>query len=88
MSKDFIEERLAAHYITNWTADPFTCGAYSYATLDTHWAKNVLAEPLEQTLYFAGEALYNGTEAGTVEGALANGIEVARKMIADGITNL
>jgi monoamine oxidase len=85
VSKDFIEERLAAYYITNWTADPFTRGAYSYATLDTHWAKNILATPLEQTLYFAGEALYNGPEGGTVEGALANGIEVAREMIADGV---
>jgi monoamine oxidase len=87
VDNNFIEERLLSHYITNWTADPFTRGAYSYATLDTHWAKDVLAKPLEQTLYFAGEALYKGTEAGTVEGALANGIEVARKMIADGVSD-
>jgi monoamine oxidase len=87
VDNNFIEERLLNHYTTNWIADPFTRGAYSYATLDTHWAKDVLAKPLEQTLYFAGEALYNGTEAGTVEGALANGIEVTRKMIAAGISN-
>jgi monoamine oxidase len=85
IDKNFIEERLVAYHITNWTANTFIRGAYSYATLDTHWAKNVLAEPLEQTLYFAGEALYNGKETGTVEGALASGIEVAREMIADGV---
>ena len=83
VDQNFIEERLIAYYITNWTSEPFTRGAYSYATLDTHWAKELLAKPLEQTLYFAGEALYDGTEAGTVEGALANGIEVARRMITD-----
>ena len=77
----FIQKKLVAHHITNWTADPFTRGAYSYATLDTHWAKEVLLQPVEQTLYFAGEALYKGTETGTVEGALASGIEVAREMI-------
>jgi monoamine oxidase len=77
----FIQKKLVAHYITNWTADPFSRGAYSYATLDTHWAKEVLLQPVEQTLYFAGEALYKGTETGTVEGALASGIEVAREMI-------
>lgn len=78
-----IKEKLVGHYITNWTAEPFTRGAYSYATLDTHWAKKKLSEPVEQTLYFGGEALYEGTETGTVEGALANGIEIARKMISD-----
>lgn len=85
VNKQFIEDRLIAYYITNWTAEPFTRGAYSYATLDTHWAKDVLASPLEKTLYFAGEALYKGGESGTVEGALANGIEVARNMIADAL---
>jgi monoamine oxidase len=85
VDKNFIEGKLAAYYITNWVENPFILGAYSYATLDTHWAKNVLAEPLGQTLYFAGEALYKGKETGTVEGALASGIEVAREMIADGV---
>jgi monoamine oxidase len=81
VSKTFIETKLVAFYITNWTADPFTRGAYCYATLDTEWAKKLLRQPVEQTLYFAGEALYEGTETGTVEGALANGIEVAREII-------
>jgi len=83
VDKKFIEDRLVAYYITNWAADPFTHGAYSYATLDTHWAKEILAQPLEQTLYFAGEALYKGGESGTVEAALANGIEVARELITN-----
>jgi len=82
VGKLFIEKKLVAHSIVNWTVEPFTYGAYSYATLDTKWAKKVLGEPIEETLYFAGEALYDGTEAGTVEGALANGIEVARNIIA------
>jgi monoamine oxidase len=81
VEKDFIKKELVAHYITNWTSDKFTRGAYSYPTLDTNWAKDVLLQPIEQTLYFAGEALYKGTETGTVEGALASGIEVARSII-------
>jgi monoamine oxidase len=83
VDESFIKEKMVGHYITNWTADPFTRGAYSYATLDTHWAKKLLSEPMEQTLYFGGEALYEGRETGTVEGALANGIQVAQKMISD-----
>jgi monoamine oxidase len=81
--ENFIEERLVAFHITNWIEETFSRGAYSYATLDTHWAKDVLAEPVEQTIYFAGEALYKGTETGTVEGALANGREVAHQIIAE-----
>jgi len=82
VTENFIEEKLAAYHITNWTADPFTLGAYSYATLDTQWAKDVLQQPVEETLYFAGEALYKGTETGTVESALASGVEAAREIIA------
>ena len=83
VDKTFIQQKLIAQHVINWTGEPFTHGAYSYATLDTHWAKQVLSEPIEETLYFAGEALYNGTETGTVEGALANGIEVARNIIIE-----
>jgi monoamine oxidase len=82
VERDFIKKKLVAYYITNWTADKFTRGAYSYPTLDTHWAKNVLLKPVERTLYFSGEALYKGSETGTVEGALASGIEVAREIIS------
>ena len=80
-TEDFIRENLVAHHITNWMQEEFTRGAYSYATLDSHWAKTILAQPVEQTLYFAGEALYNGTETGTVEGALTNGRDVAHTII-------
>jgi len=32
-----------------------------------------LTKPVEQTLYFASEAYYEGAEMGTVEAALASG---------------
>ena len=52
-------------------------GSYSYSTLQTTQARSVLIEPIEDTLYFAGEALYEGTEMGTVEAALTSGNKVA-----------
>jgi monoamine oxidase len=85
VSRDFIQKKLIAYHITNWAAEVFSCGAYSYATLDNDWAKKKLSEPLEQTLFFSGEALYAGTQTGTVEAALSNGIEVAREMIVNGV---
>lgn len=80
--EQFILNRLKANVISNWIIDPYTLGAYSYATLETKEAKKVLSAPVDNTLFFAGEALYEGTETGTVEGALVSGTEVARGIIA------
>ncbi len=83
VSRASILQNMKASKVINWTNETFSLGAYSYATLDTVWAKKALSVPIEHTLYFAGEALYQGSETGTVEGALANGIEVARQIIVD-----
>jgi monoamine oxidase len=34
--------------------------------------------PVEETLFFAGEALYEGSEIGTVEAALVTGLAAAK----------
>jgi monoamine oxidase len=47
----------------------------------TQEAKNILNQPVADTLFFAGEALYEGTEMATVEAALASGISTARKIL-------
>jgi monoamine oxidase len=77
----FLEQQLLAYKVFNWIADPFSCGAYSYATVATQEAKNILNQPVADTLFFAGEALYEGTEMATVEAALASGISTARKIL-------
>ena len=45
-------------------------------------AKKVLQQPAADTVYFSGEALYEGVEIGTVEAALRQGRETAHQMIA------
>jgi monoamine oxidase len=45
-------------------------------------ARRLLKEPLEDTLYFAGEGLYEGEVPGTVEAAFSSGATVADKIIA------
>jgi monoamine oxidase len=72
-----LQENLEWWKVFNWTNDPFTRGSYSYSTLRTAEARKILAEPVQSTLYFAGEALYDGPEMGTVEAALTSGKEVA-----------
>lgn len=66
-----------ATHVSNWHAEPFTAGAYSYELLTTSDARKQLNEPIEQTLFFAGEGYFNGPNGGTVEAALASGMQVA-----------
>jgi hypothetical protein len=40
-----------------------------------------LVQPIENTLFFAGEGLHQGPQIGTVEGALASGREVSHRLI-------
>ena len=76
-----LKKKLQWHKIYNWTNDSFTRGSYSYSTLDTDTARQVMIEPQEHTLFFAGEALYNGPEMGTVEAALTSGEKVAEMIL-------
>jgi monoamine oxidase len=80
-SKDSLRENLKAWHVANWGADPFAHGAYSYVTVHSTAAKKVLSEPIKETLFFAGEACYTGTEVATVEAALGSGKEVAAKVL-------
>lgn len=74
-----IEERLAAAWVHHWQRDPFARGAYSYVTVGGHGARRALAKPLQDTLFFAGEAADDEGEHGTVAGALASGERAARE---------
>ncbi len=74
--KQLTRDLVAARAI-NWARDPFARGAYSYATPETRMARSVLARPDGSALFIAGEALYPGRDMGTVEAALASGLETA-----------
>lgn len=76
-----LKEKVLWLQVINWTSDPFTRGSYSYSTINTATARKTLAEPVENTLFFAGEGLYDGPEMGTVEAALISGSETAEKVL-------
>jgi monoamine oxidase len=68
-------------HIANWTADPYTMGSYSYTTVGCEPSRHTLNTPVEDTLYFAGEALYSGPAMGTVEAAFASGKDAAERIL-------
>jgi monoamine oxidase len=71
-----VPAQLRAAYWHDWQADPFTRGAYSYLRVKGGNARDVLAQPLGDTLFFAGEAT-SRDYAGTVSGALETGENAA-----------
>lgn len=77
-----LEQMLAERQIYNWSADPYFEGAYSYAVIDGEKYMNEILQPVDSTLYFAGEGLHNGPEIGTVEAAFKSGRAVAQQLIA------
>lgn len=68
-------------YTHDWTADPYSGGAYSYALVGGADAFGQLAEPIADTLFFAGEATNSRGHNGTVHGAMASGSRAAREII-------
>ncbi len=76
-----LRRTLVAARAINWAHDPFARGAYSYATPGTRAAQTVLSRSNGGAIFFAGEALYRGQDTGTVEAALASGLETARVVL-------
>lgn len=73
---------LEAVYWHDWQSDPYSSGAYSYAGVGGGPAKKQLAKSVEQTLFFAGEAL-DVEESSSVGGALSTGQRAAQELLAD-----
>jgi monoamine oxidase len=78
-----VEGELEAAYYHDWQQDPFARGAYSYVTVGGGDARRLLAAPIADTLFFAGEATDTEGETATVTGALQSGTRAARELLAD-----
>jgi monoamine oxidase len=76
-----LHQHMIGSFTHDWQADPFSCGAYSYAAAGGIDAAAVLAAPVADTLYFAGEATNRDGYNGTVHGAIATGIRAAQELL-------
>lgn len=81
ISRGELHKRLSSWKVANWSADPFSKGAYSYATVNDAKAIETLLKPVDNTLFFAGEALGTGSNKSTVEAALSSGINAAAALL-------
>jgi monoamine oxidase len=76
-----INASLQAAHFHNWHDDPFAGGAYSYVPAGALHRREVLAQPVENTLFFAGEATEVNGHSATVHGAVATGYRAARQVL-------
>jgi monoamine oxidase len=76
-----IEGWLESAHFHNWQTDPFSRGAYSYGKAGCDGAQEALAAPVENTLFFAGEATDTTGQNGTVHGAIASAYRAAREIL-------
>jgi monoamine oxidase len=77
-----LRAELVGSLILDWSTAPFVRGGYSFETVGAAKGRALLSQPFWESIYFAGEALYESESPGTVEAALQNGWDVAGKIIA------
>jgi monoamine oxidase len=80
IEKGRLESALRSFHVFDWARDPHALGAYSYVPVGATGDPETLAEPLLETLFFAGEATDAGAP-GTVHGAIASGERAARECL-------
>ncbi len=69
----------ARHF--TWKDDPFAFGSYSYPTVGMENARDVLQTPIENTIYYCGEATNTRGHAAMVHGAIEEGVRVAKEIV-------
>jgi monoamine oxidase len=79
--RDLARRECEAGVTHDWSADPFACGAYSYVVAGAGAARAALGAPVDDTLFFAGEATSTDGQGGTVSGAFETGIRAANEAV-------
>jgi hypothetical protein len=77
-----MERLLSSWHMHDWSADEFSRGAYSYVPAGALDAPAKLANPVEDTLYFAGEHTDLTGHWGTVHAAIGSGARAAGQILS------
>lgn len=81
VAETLVESQIVTTCFHDWHADPYARGAYSFTPAGAMPAHAVLSEPVEATLFFAGEHTDTGGHGGTVHGAIASGLRAAHQIL-------
>lgn len=75
------KEDIIEHYVMDWSKESFIQGSYSYPTPNSTQNRKILAQPLDNKLFFAGEASNTRGHFATVHGAIESGFRAIEQMI-------
>lgn len=78
---NLVQNQLVQCVFHDWQRDPFSMGSYSYVPKGALEASARLSDPLEETLFFAGEHTDITGHWGTVHGAMRSGLRAAHPVL-------
>lgn len=81
VSRAVVDRQIVAWHTHDWAKDPYARGAYSYVCVGGIEAQADFARPVENTLFFAGEATQLTGYQATVHGALFAGQRAADEVL-------
>ena len=73
--------RLTGSYVADWSAEQTVEGAYTYPSFGAMGSRGVLAAPVGDKLFFAGEATHAGVNP-CMQGAMETGLRAAAQVLA------
>ncbi len=76
-----VQAALISLHTYPWHSDPYARGAYSWVPVGGLDASERLSQPVEDTLFFAGEHTDTTGHWGTVHAALRSGLRAARQVL-------
>lgn len=81
LPRNEIESQLRSYWTHNWQTDPHVLGGYSYTLKGGSAAPRELAQPVDATIFVAGEATDFTGDNGTVHAAFNSGRRAARELL-------
>jgi len=77
-----VASELVDALVDDWSMDPWALGAYSWVPVGARWAQSALGAPVDDTIFFAGEATHDAGMNGTTAGALQTAARAVAEMRA------
>lgn len=73
------EVKVKRGLVTRWASEPFSKSSYSYVPKAVDWPVATMAQPIQNTIFFAGEAC-SEEHLGTTLGAYETGVSAAEQL--------
>ncbi len=86
LEKEAVLNELVSHHRHNWSRDPLFFGSYSWVPVGAADASAQMCEPVEGTLFFAGEHTDITGHWGTVHGAMRSALRAAKQVLGSHVS--